>query len=327
MSLQKPIGIFYEHPTWFKPLFAELEKRKIPFIRIKAEYHQYNPAENNQSYSLLINRMSSSAYLRGNGQGILHTLNFLEHIERLGIPTINGSVAQRIESSKARQLTLLAALGLKFPRTRVINHINQVLPAALSLNFPLVVKANIGGSGAGIVRFDTLVGLQTAIDRFQLSLGLDKVALVQEYIAPKDDHIVRVETLNGKYLYALKVYTTGESFNLCPAELCQVPAPYEADACLTEVTRKGIQVEAYTPPPAIIADVERIAKRAGLDVGGIEYLVGKHDHNVYYYDINALSNFVANAPDIIGFDPYLNFVDYIEDRLEKTIQTTKESLL
>ena len=46
MSLSiKPIGIFYEHPTWFKPLFAELEKRKIPFVRINAAEHQFNPQE------------------------------------------------------------------------------------------------------------------------------------------------------------------------------------------------------------------------------------------------------------------------------------------
>jgi hypothetical protein len=32
---------------------------------------------------------------------------------------------------------------------------------------------------------------------------------------------------------------------------------------------------------------------------------------VYYYDINALSNFVANAPDIIGFDPFPRLVDFL----------------
>ena len=34
-----------------------------------------------------------------------------------------------------------------------------------------------------------------------------------------------------------------------------------------------------------------------------------------FYDLNALSNFVANAADILPFDPTARFVDYIERRL------------
>jgi superfamily I DNA/RNA helicase len=28
---EKPIAILYEHPEWFKPLFAELDKRDIDY--------------------------------------------------------------------------------------------------------------------------------------------------------------------------------------------------------------------------------------------------------------------------------------------------------
>ena len=34
----------------------------------------------------------------------------------------------------------------------------------------------------------------------------------------------------------------------------------------------------------------------------------------YYYDVNALSNFVANAPQVIGFDPFPRLVDFILQR-------------
>ncbi len=37
---------------------------------------------------------------------------------------------------------------------------------------------------------------------------------------------------------------------------------------------------------------------------------GKH----YFYDINALSNFTADPLNVIGFDPWINFADYIEKR-------------
>ena len=34
-----------------------------------------------------------------------------------------------------------------------------------------------------------------------------------------------------------------------------------------------------------------------------------------FYDVNALSNFVTDAPRIVGFDPFDRFVDYLESRL------------
>ena len=311
----RPIGSYYEHPDWFKPLFAELDKRGIPYERIDAAHHQYDPSETESLYSLVVNRMSSSAYLRGNGQGIFHTAGFLTHLERIGVRVINGTVATSIETNKARQLSLLASLGLAFPKSRVVNHVSQIPKAAAQLQFPLVVKVNIGGAGAGIVRFDTPDGLQAAVDAGQIDLGIDQTALVQEYVQPRGGHIVRVETLNGRFLYAMKVFTTGESFNLCPAEICAIPEAPQADFCLTDAPKKGIQVEAYTPPANIIADVERIANAAQIDVGGVEYLIDDRTGQVLFYDINALSNFVADAVNVVGFNPYATFVDYLETQL------------
>ena len=69
------------------------------------------------------------------------------------------------------------------------------------------------------------------------------------------------------------------------------------------------------PPASIVAQVEAIAQRAALDVGGIEYLVDDRDGRHYFYDINALSNFVADAPRVVGFDPWERFVDYLEGRV------------
>jgi hypothetical protein len=40
-------------------------------------------------------------------------------------------------------------------------------------------------------------------------------------------------------------------------------------------------------------------------------LINARDGQVYFYDINALSNFVADAPNVVGFDPFPKLVDYI----------------
>ena len=79
--------------------------------------------------------------------------------------------------------------------------------------------------------------------------------------------------------------------------------------------KKGLRVEAFTPPAEVIAAVERIVAAAKIDVGGIEYLIDDRTGDVLYYDINALSNFVADAVQVVGFDPYARFVDYLETQL------------
>ena len=53
---------------------------------------------------------------------------------------------------------------------------------------------------------------------------------------------------------------------------------------------------------------------AGIDVGGIEYMIDDRDGTLVYYDINALSNFVADAVNVVGFDPFARLVDYLETR-------------
>ena len=311
---EKPIAVFYEHPDWFRPLFSEFESRGLPFVKLNAAQHYFDVAEQEPPYSLFFNRMSPSAYLRNNEQGIFYTLGLLAHLEKLGVPVVNGYKAFQYETSKALQLSLLQSLQLPYPKAKVINHPSQAVAAAQGLRFPVVVKANIGGSGAGITRFNTSEELQAAVEAGEISLGLDHTALVQEYITARGGHINRVETLGGKYLYAIKVYTSGESFNLCPADICQTTNGQELsrNACALDAPKNGLKVEAFTPPQEVIEAIEQIVQTAGIDVGGIEYMVDDRDGQLYYYDINALSNFVADAVNVIGFNPHERLVNYLE---------------
>ncbi|HWC17178.1 MAG TPA: hypothetical protein VG498_09190 [Terriglobales bacterium] len=322
-ALKRPIAIYYEHPHWFDRLFAELDRRGTPYERVDATRHHFDLQSNgNRSYSLVFNRMSPSAYTRGHGHGIYYTVSYLEHLERLGTRVINGSRGFRNEISKASQLSLLHALGLLYPRARVINHAEEAPRAAEGFRFPVVVKPNIGGSGKGIVRFDTAEALAQAVHNRQFSLGLDNTALVQEFIPARDGHITRVEVVGGKYLYAIKVYITGETFDLCPADICKTTSGVELNlaTCAVEAPKAGLRVEGYTPPPNVIENVERIMQTAGIDVGGIEYVIDDRDGQLYYYDINALSNFVSDGPRVIGFDPFVKLVDYLEEQAREALE-------
>ena len=311
-----PIAIFHEHPDWFRPLFAELERRELPWVRLDAAAASYDPSDRSIPWSLVVNRASPSAYLRGNAQATFYTLYWLRHLEELGIPIVNGSDAYALELSKANQLDLLRTLGLPFPASRVINSPSQAVAAARALRYPVLVKANIGGSGAGIVRYESETALARAVAEGRVDLGIDGTALVQEAAPLRDGHITRVETLGRNYLYAIDVYPAQGSFDLCPADACQTTTGVELvrGACAVDAPRSGLRVEGTDPPREIIEQVERIARVARIDVGGIEFLVDDRDGKHYFYDINALSNFVADAPNVVGFDPFERLVDYLEVR-------------
>lgn len=312
-TAERPIALFHEHPDWFRPLFAELERRGTPFVRIPAGEHGYDP-EATPPYSLVFNRMSPSAYLRGAGNAIFYTQSWLDHLERSGTRVVNGRRAYSVETSKAVQINLLRRLGLPHPRTRVINHPSQAPAAAEGLRYPVAVKPNIGGSGAGVRRFDTPQALKLAAEDGSLDLGIDSVALVQEFVPAEEGRITRVEVLGGKYLYGIRIYTPGDTFDLCPADVCQRVdgAELERMACPVDAPKNRLRVEGYQPPAEIVAQVERIMAEAGIEVGGIEYFVDSRDGKHYFYDVNALSNFVADAPRVVGFDPFARLADYLE---------------
>ena len=328
-----PIAIYYEQPNWFKPLFTELDRRGTFYVALNAVEHTWSPADHpEEQYSLVFNRMSPSAWNRDHGDQIFYTLGFLEHCEARGLKVLNGFKAFQSELSKAGQLTLMDTLGIPYPKARVIHRASQAPAATEGLRFPVVVKPNIGGSGAGVKRFDHISQLEAAAqlpadNPDALALGMDSTALVQEFIPARDSHIVRVEVLNGKFLYAIKVHITGETFDLCPADICRTTSGVDLNraACAIDAPKSGITVEAYTPPPEAIADVEEIMKHSGIDIGGVEYITDDRDGQRYYYDTNALSNFVADGRNVLGFDPFEKLVDWLENEagLEVSVFTGK----
>jgi glutathione synthase/RimK-type ligase-like ATP-grasp enzyme len=317
------LGVLYEHPEWFVPLFAELDRRGVPYTPIRADELEFDPAAKFSEYALVFNRMSPSAYLRGHARAIFTAQHYLAHLERLGIPTINGLAAYTLELSKARQLGLLSRLDLAAPKTRVVNAPASLAAAADQLEFPIILKPNVGGSGARMRRFQTPAELDGSCTSGELEdlFEIDGTALVQEYHPPRDGSIVRVEALDGAFLYAIRIYNDpNDGFNLCPADICQVPS-LDSDAldfCPVDVPAKpNRRIEAVRPPEWVIDAVLRVATSAGLDLCGVEYLESERDGELYFYDINALSNFVTDAPSLVGFDPFERLGALVERRLRE----------
>ena len=295
------LGVLYEHPQWFQPLFAALERRGMPYVPIELNGHRFDPAAREAPAPLILSRVAQSSFLREPEHPIFYAEALLDHWERCGARVLNGADVLAIDSSKARQLSLITSLGYAVPETRIVHRAKDLPSAVEGLSYPLLVKANIGGSGAGIVRYSSADELRASIADRMVPQSVDQVLLLQDYVPPRGGAILRIETLGGNFLYAIEVESRGDNFDLCPA-----------DACVAQPGRAAIRMTAVTPPAEIVQAAERIARAARLDVGGIEVVIDDRDGTPRFYDINAMSNFVADPLNVLGWDPHDRLIDLIE---------------
>jgi hypothetical protein len=301
-SVLAEIAVFYEHPQWFEPLFRALGRRGLDWRPISIQDHTFDPADTGVPAPVILNRLAMSSFLRQSEHALFYSVAVLDHWEGLGARVINGPGVLAYDTSKARQLSLFRGCGLETPRTRVAHRRADVVRLADEIGYPVMVKINVGGSGAGMVRYDSAEDLKAAAADGPTPLGVDGVALVQEYVPARDARVIRCEVLDGKLLYAIALNGAGSTFDLCPADVCMVDKP-------------TVTIEAFQPPPEIALAVERVAVRAGLDVGGMEYMIDDRDGRPKFYDLNALSNFVANPLQVLGYDPHDVLVDYLIGQL------------
>ncbi len=304
--MKPQLAILHEHPKWFEPLFAVLDRGGIDYEAIRLADHSFDPASREIPAPVVFSRVAMSSFLRDSEHGIFYSQALLAHWQANGARILNGPEVLAIDSSKARQLSIITGLGFGIPGTRVVHRAADLLSAAKGMAYPLLVKANIGGSGAGITRYGNEQELADSVRAGTVPDSVDKVLLLQDYAPARGGVITRVETLGGRFLYAIEVESGGDSFDLCPA-----------DACLAAPGRVAVRMTAVTPEPHLIEAAERIAQAVGLDVGGVEFLIDDRDGTPRFYDINALSNFVANPLDVLGWDPHERLVDFIVAAIEE----------
>ena len=311
--------VLHEHPEWQKPLFAALRRRGVsfePFDVTRAAFSNVEPLR----APLYFNQASPSAYVRGNTRAVPLALAYMRSLELLGARVLNGANVFALELSKSAQATLLRTLGIDCPRSITFNDARALQAYAPEIRWPALLKPDQGGSGARIQVVDSLEQVEGIFSRDPDVWLPDNLFLLQEYL-PHDPErgITRLEFLGGELLYAMRVVTHGR-FNLCPSPVCN-PDDDSAGACElpTEAPISAPPVEFY-PFPEVPTDAvdtaRRIARAAGLDVGGIEYLDTLDGRRVFY-DINANSNLRPSVAAAFGFDPFERVVDFLESQLAR----------
>ena len=155
------------------------------------------------------------------------------------------------------------------------------------------------------MRYSSRDELLASIEQGTVPRSIDGVLLVQDYVPARGGTILRLETLAGKFLYAIQVDTGGDNFDLCPA-----------DACVAQPGRAAIRMTSVMPSSEIIRAAEQIAQAAGLAVGGVEVIIDDRDGTPRFYDINAMSNYVADPLNVLGWDPHEKLVDFLQSAMK-----------
>lgn len=292
------LAVFYEHPQWFEPLFRTLSARGVAYTALQIQDHVFDPGSPAAPAPVVFNRLAMSSFLRQSEHALFYTIAALGHWEDVGARVINGAGPLAFDTNKARQISLFRRFGLQTPQTRVAHRAEDLPRLAAEIGYPVMVKVNVGGSGTGMMRFEDVEGLRAALEGGYAPVSVDGVLLVQEYVPAREGRVVRCEFLGGELLYAIALEGAGSTFDLCPADVCMVDKP-------------TITIKAHVPPPALVGALERLVREIGLDVGGVEYMIDDRDGTPRFYDLNALSNFVAKPLEVLGFDPHEPLVDFI----------------
>ena len=203
----KKIFIIHENDEWVIPLEAELRKINVPFEK----WHMNSTTLNMNSsppLGVFYNRMSASSHTRGHHYAPEYTsivLNWLEHHKRR---VINNSQALSLELSKSLQYNELQKTGIKVPNTLYVTGKEQLLYLGKNFNLPFLTKHNRAGRGLGIRLFYDYTGFEKYITSDEFEDSRDGITLLQEYIKPKTDAIIRTEFVDNQFLYAVQVDTT-----------------------------------------------------------------------------------------------------------------------
>lgn len=323
-SASSDLAVLFEHPAWQEPLFEALTRRGLSFepVDLKSATFSGHDAPRAPVY---FNQASPSAYTRGNTRAVPFALALIEDLEARSVRVLNGSQPFRLELSKMAQVGLMRRLGVPHPRTWAFNSADALRERKSELTFPALLKPNQGGSGARMIRVESLEELDATLRADPSLWQPDHLLLLQEHLPhDTDGHgIVRMEYLGGELLYAMRVVSKG-NFNLCPSEVCNPAAPEENGATGHDPTENDAAEENAAPdfhpypdvPDEAVAQGARIMAEGGFDAGSVEYLVAEDGRRVFY-DINANSNLRRPVGKAFGFDPFERVVDFLQGVLEE----------
>ncbi|WP_166969909.1 ATP-grasp domain-containing protein [Brevibacterium atlanticum] len=288
------VYIIHDNPEWIPPFTEALDRLGVPWVEWLLPETSIDltvaPPQ-----GLFWSRLSASAHTRTDPNVKEYGRAVLEWLAGAGRIVINGRDVYELEVSKVRQYRALTEHGFDAPRTSAVFGAEALPEAARDFAPPFITKHNQGGKGLGVRRFDSHAELDAAAADFAAegaNAPIDGITLVQEYVQPAEPFVTRAEFIDGAFHYAVRVDVSDGSFELCPAEACEIPG----GAGATPASTNAPAVEPFAVRPEItrgtplIVRLEALLAELGIDIAGIEFIETLDGRQVVY-DINTNTNY------------------------------------
>lgn len=309
----KKVYIIHENSEWTVHLTTRLHELEIPYEEWHLDSGRLDLSKEPPE-GVFYNRMSASSHTRGHRFAPEFSAQVLAWLEAHGRKVINGTRALNLEVSKVLQYLELNKHGIKTPKTIAAVGKEQLLEAASEFaGTPFITKHNRAGKGLGVQLFQTFEGLETYVKSSAFEEPVDGITLIQEYIQAPESFITRCEFIGGKFVYAVKVDTSG-GFQLCPADACQIGDLFCPVGEKAEEKPKFEIMEGFTDP--IIEKYERVLSDNGIQVAGIELIRNTADE-IFTYDINTNTNYNSDAEKQAGKYGMLELAKFLKTELDK----------
>jgi hypothetical protein len=287
------VYVLHENPDWIPPFTRAFEAEGVPLVEWDLTQGSIDLAAAPPE-GVFWSRLSASSHTREHPFAKEYARAVLAWLEAHGRQVVNGRHVAELEVSKTGQYLALATAGFDVPHTLAVFGTGDVIAAAASLSFPLITKHNQGGKGLGVRRFDTRQQLIDYLEGPDFELPVDGITLLQEYVFAARPFITRAEFVDGTFVYAVQVDTSAGSFELCPAEACEVPDQgFAPSACTIGPDGKpaafAIRAEVTAEHPLIRKLTGFLAEHR-IDIAGVEFIEAA-DGRTVVYDINTNTNY------------------------------------
>ncbi|PWK16448.1 ATP-grasp domain-containing protein [Tumebacillus permanentifrigoris] len=307
------IYVIHENSEWTVHLTRRLEELGLPY----EEWHlDQGTVDLNQAppVGVFYSRMSASAHTRDHRFAPEFTSNVLAWLEAHGRQVFNGTRALELEVSKVKQYLALNAQGVRTPKTTAAIGKQHIVEAARPFaGQPFITKHNRAGKGLGVQLFQTLEGLESYLNSPEFEEPVDGITLIQEYIQAPEPYITRCEFVGGKFVYAVRVDTSG-GFELCPADACNIGDLFCPVGEQVEEKPKFQIVEGFDDP--ILRQYEQVLAVNNIQVAGIEF-IRNADGEIFTYDINTNTNYNSDAEAAAGKFGMLEVAKFLGAELAK----------
>ena len=274
------IYIIHENDDWTSHLINRLEELNIDY----ESWHLFDGVidlNSNPPNGIFYNRMSASSHTRGNRYSPELASNLIKWLESNNRIVINGGLAIELEISKIKQYIALKDFGIKYPKTIAAIGINNIIESAKKIeSLPFILKHNRAGKGLGTRLINSISELDNYLNSNLFENSIDGIVLVQEYLKSIDNCIYRLEFINSKFFYCVKIIANG-GFELCPADGCTID-----NAPIFEIVDCPINEND-------IKKYEDCIKANNIDICAIEFILTKN--GAYAFDINTNTNYNNTA--------------------------------